>query len=213
VSSHRNPKRRRFTPVAMVAGLAGTVAIALSMSGSLSGLVATITNSTNTAASAAIAISETSGGSTCNSYDTTATCSTINKYGGTTTPLVPGGSQTVTVQFANTGNVAVSTSTLTPGTCVATSTGSVGSTTPTTPNTTSGNLCSVLNIAVYKGATATGTALYNGSAASFGSAVTLSALAAGANQSYTFVASLPSSATTAVQGQQISQPLTWTFNQ
>jgi hypothetical protein len=119
----------------------------------------------------------------------------------------------VTVQFANSGTVAVSTSTLTPGTCVATTTGSVGSTTPTSPNTTAGNLCSVLTIAVYKGATATGTALYNGSAAGFSSAVTLSALAAGANQSYTFVASLPSSATAAVQGQQISQPLTWTFNQ
>jgi hypothetical protein len=206
-------KRRRFTPLAIGAGLAGTLAISLSLGASLSGLIATITNTTNTAATAALAIAETSGPNTCNSYDTTTTCATINKYGGTVTPLVPGGSQTVTVQFADTGTVAASTGTLTPGICAATATGVLGGTTPTTPNTSAGNLCSVINIAVYKGTTATGTALYTGSAAAFTAVVNLTGLAAGANQSYTFVTSLPATATTAVQGQQISQPLTWTFNQ
>jgi hypothetical protein len=213
VSKTPASKRRRFTPIAVVAGLVGSAAIALTLGASLSGLIATITNSTNTAATAAMAIQETSGVNTCNSYDTTTTCSTINKYGGTTTPLVPGASQTVTVKFANTGTVNATTATLAPGACVATSTGVIGGTTPTTPNTTAGNLCSVMNIAVYAATTATGTPIYTGSAAGFTATVPLGALAAAANQSYTFVTSLPSTATTAVQGQQISQPLVWTFNQ
>lgn len=211
-------KGRQVTLATIGAGLAGTAAIALSMTGSLSGFVATITNSSNTAATASMAIVETSGASTCNSYDTTATCSTIDKYGGTATPLVPGGSQTVTVKFANTGTVPVASSALTAGNCVATSTGAVGGTTPTTPNTDPGNLCSQLTVKVYAAATATGTPIYTGSAAALNPApIALGALATGvgptASQSYTFVTSLPAAATTAVQGQKVSQPLVWTFNQ
>ena len=208
-------KRRRLTPVAILAGVAGTLVIALSLGASFSGLIAVITNTTNTASTAALAITETGTGGTCNSYDTTASCSTINKYGGTATPLVPGGSQTTTVTFTNNGTVPVTTSNLAPGTCVATAVAVTGGTTPTTPNTTAGNLCSVINVAFYKGATATGTPLYTGSAAGFTATIQLGALAvgAGAAQAYTFVVSLPAAATTAVQGQQISQPLVWTFNQ
>lgn len=211
--STQAPKRRRITGVALVTGLAGSLIVALSLGASLSGFVATITNSTNTASTAALAISETGGGATCNSYDTTATCTTINKYGGTTVALVPGGSKTTTVNFANNGSAAVGSGTLAPDPCIATSTGVTGSTTPSTPNTTAGNLCSVLNIAVYKASTATGTPLYTGSASGFTAPVALGALAIGANQDYTFVVSLPAVATTAVQGQKVSQLLTWTFNQ
>jgi hypothetical protein len=210
--STKTTHRRRTTAAAIGAGVLGSSAIALSMGASLSGLVATITNTTNTASTAALAISETSGGATCNSYDTTATCSTINKYGGTATPLVPGGSQTVAVTFTNNGTVAVTSASLTPGTCVATATAAVGAQTPTTPNTTAGNLCSVLNVKVYQGNVATGTVVYNGSPSGFTAAQTIGNLAAGASQVYTFVVSLPSTATSAVQGQQVSQPLTWTFN-
>jgi hypothetical protein len=216
LTTNSSPGRRRFTPIAVGAGLAGTLAISLSLGASLSGLVATITNTTNTAATAALAIQETSGANTCNSYDATATCSTINKYGGTTTPLVPGGSQTVTVAFANKGTVPVTTSSLTPSACVATSTGAVGGTTPTTPNTSAGNLCSVINIAIYSGTTATGTPLFTGAASAFTTAISLGTLpvsGSASTESFTFVTSLPSTATTAVQGQQISQVLTWTFNQ
>ena len=219
MSENPASKRRRFTPIAIIAGLVGSAVIALTLGASLSGLIATITNSTNTAATAAMAITETSGANTCNSYDTTATCSTINKYGGTTTPLVPGGSQTVVVKFANTGTVNATTTSIYANACVATPTGVIGGTTPTLPITSAGNLCSAMNIAVYAGVTATGTPLYNGTAANFSTASTvaapiaLGALAAGANQSYTFVTSLPAATTTAVQGQQITQSLVWTFNQ
>lgn len=194
-------------------GLGGSLALALSMGSSLSALTATITNTTNTAATAAMAIKETSGAATCNSYDATTTCSGINKYGGTASPLLPGGSQTVTVNFENTGSVAATSGTLAPATCVATSTGATGSSTPSTPNTTPGNLCSVLQVKVYKAASATGATSYDGALSGFTSSVALGALAAGANQSWTFVVSLPGSATTAVQGQQVSQQLAWTYNQ
>lgn len=206
-------KRRRSKFAIIGAGAVGTAVLALSASGTLSAFVATITNSSNTAATASMAITETSGTATCNSYDTTATCTTIDKFGGTATPLVPGGAQTVTVKFANTGTVPVASSALTPGTCVATSTGAVGGTTPATPNSDPGNLCSALNVKVYAAATATGTPIYSGSPSGFTPVTTLGALAAGANQSYTFVTSLPAAATTAVQGQKVSQPLVWTFSQ
>ena len=205
--------RRRFTGAAIATGVAGSVALAVSMGVSLSGYAATITNSLNTSSSSALAVSETSGAATCNSYDTTATCSTINKYGGTTTPLNPGQSRSTTVTFNNTGSVAVGSATLAPGTCVATSTGATGSTTPSTPNTTAGNLCSVLQVAIYKGTTDTGTVVYNGSLSAFTATQTLDPIAVAANQAYTFKVTLPSAATTAIQGQQVSQPLAWTFNQ
>lgn len=197
----------------MATGVVGSAALAASMGATLSGFTASITISTNTAASAALAVEETSGSLTCKTYDSTSTCATINKYGGTATPLVPGGSQTTTVTFTNTGSVDVDTSNLTPGACSAVSTGVTGAVTPPATSTDPGNLCSVLNVAVYKAATATGTPLYNGSAAGFTSVVQLGALAESASQAYTFVVSLPSSATTAVQGQRVSQPLVWNFSQ
>lgn len=213
MSATTAPKRRRFTVAALAAGLIGTAAMSLSLTGTLSGFVATITNSQNTAAVAALAVSETSGSVTCNSYDGTATCSNINKYGGTATPLVPGKSQTVTVQFANTGSVDVGSSSLTAGACTATSTGVVGSTSPASSSSAPGNVCSVLTVSVYPAATATGTPLYTGALSGFTGPIALGTLAKGATQSYTFVTSLPSSATTAIQGQQVAQALTWTYNQ
>ncbi len=205
--------RRRLTGAAVATGLAGSMALALSLGASVSAFTATITNSINTSASAALAVTETSGAATCNSYDATATCSTINKYGGVGSPLAPGQSRTTTVTFNNTGTVAVGSATLAPGACVATTTGTSGSTTPTTPNTTAGNLCSVLQVAVYKGATDAGTVVYNGSLAAFTATATVDPIAVAASQAYTFKVTLPASATTTIQGQQVSQPLTWTFNQ
>jgi hypothetical protein len=216
-TTKHTPKRRRLTAVAIVTGIAGSLAIALSLGASLSAFTAVITNATNTASSAALAITETGttgATGTCNSYDTTTNCTTINKYGGTTVPLVPGGTKTQTVTFTNSGTVAVASASLAPGACVATIVAGTGATTPTTPNTTAGNLCSVLQVAVYKGATATGTALYTGALSGFTASITtLGTLAVGASQAYTFLVTLPDTATTAIQGQQVSQPLVWTFNQ
>ena len=208
--------RRRLTIPAVAAGAVGSVAIAASMGASLSGLTATITNSLNTSSSASMAIQETSGAVQCNSYDTTTTCDSINKYGGLATPLAPGASKTTTVTFKNAGQVAVGTSTLAPGTCTAAATAATGATTPTTPNTTAGNLCSVLQVQVFKGADNTGTSLYNGALSAFTANVDLGTLAVNATQAYTFVVTLPNSTAAvnnSVRGQSVSQPLVWTYNQ
>lgn len=207
------PLRRRLSVASVAVGAVGSTALAVSMGATLSGFTASITNDTNTAASAALAVEETRGGATCRSYDATSTCTTINKYGGTTTPLVPGQSQTTTVTFTNTGGVDVGSSNLTPGACTATSTGVTGAVTPSATPTDPSNLCSVLRVAVYKASTATGTPIYDGTAASLTSAIALGALAKAAAQDYTFVVTLPAAATTAVQGQRVSQPLTWNFSQ
>ena len=208
--------RRRFTGAALAAGAGGSLVLALSLGASLSGFTAVITNQNNTAATAAMAIQETGGTAPCNSYDATATCTTINKYGGTGTPLVPGGTQTTTVTFANTGSTAVGSATMKAGTCTATTrSGVTGASTPTSPNTSAGNLCSVLKVDVYKAATATGTPVFTGTLAAFetAAATALGALATGANQPYTFVVTYPTAADNATQGQQVSQPIVWTFNQ
>ena len=202
---------RRLTLPAIAGGVVGSVAIAASMGASLSGLTASITNSTNTSSSSTLAVQETSGLAQCNSYDSTTTCDTINKYGGTT--LAPGASKTTTVSFKNAGQTAIGTSTLVPTACSASSAGVTGSTTPTTPNSSAGNLCSVLQVAVYKGADSSTTALYSGSLSGFTTTQNLGALAVNATQAYTFVVTLPGTATTAVQGQSVNQPLTWNFNQ
>lgn len=207
------PRLRRATAASVAVGVVGSVGLAVSLGATLSGFTASIANPTNTAASAALAVEETSGGATCRSYDATATCSTINKYGGTTTPLVPGQSQTTTVTFTNTGSVDVASGTLTPGACSATSTGVTGAVTPPATTTDPGNLCSVLRVAIYQASSATGSPVFDGTVASLTSPVSLGALAKGTAQDYTFVVTLPSAATTAVQGQRVSQPLSWTFSQ
>lgn len=90
--------------------MAAALLVALGINGTLSAWsTAILTNDTNTVAVAnAVILKETDGTNTCNSTDAgttnSATCSTINKYGGTAVPLGPGGTQTVTVTMTNTGS-------------------------------------------------------------------------------------------------------------
>lgn len=82
-------KRRGFTPLLLIAGVAGAVVLSLSMTNTFSAFTAAITNSTNTAASGTVILQETGPGGTpvvCNSTDTpstisinASTCATINK--------------------------------------------------------------------------------------------------------------------------------------
>ncbi len=209
----RGGSSRRVTGAAVAVGAAGSLAVALSMGASLSSFTASITNSQNTASSDTLAITETLDQVACNSYDATTTCSTINKYGGTDEALEPGDSQTTTVTFENVGGVDAATAVLDPGACSATATDAVGAATPTLPITSAGNLCSVLTVEVHEAADALGTPLYSGSLAGFTADQTLLRLDEGEEQAYTFKVTLPQAATVAVQGQQVSQPLAWTFNQ
>lgn len=225
--AHPTPTAPRRRPTALLAaGAAGSLALALSMTGTLSAFTASIQNSTNTAATGYLAMKETlldSSGTatstTCSSNDGTAasvasnsaTCSTINKYGGTGgVGLTPGGAaQTTNIRITNTGNVPATAFTLTPGTCTATATGgSVNSGTAT-----SATVCSKVMVTITSGSTT----LYTGNAGAMTNTDLLSklgtsSLAAGASIPITFSVKLDSSADNTTQGFTVSQPLTWTFN-
>lgn len=114
-----NPARRRFVPLAWAGSAAAAAILALGVTGTLSSWTeAIITNDDNDVASAgAVSLKEMNadGTVTCvdtaSSADNTATCSDINKYGGTGSPLDPdddpagSNTQTVSVRLQNTGTV------------------------------------------------------------------------------------------------------------
>jgi hypothetical protein len=206
MSETTSTKRKISLPL-VLAGSVSSLVLALGMSPTFSAFTASIQNSTNSAATGTLVMQETGTAGTCLSTDgakglseNTATCATINKYGGTTALLTPGGAANVTtVTIKNVGTVPATTFSLTPGAC-----------TQTTPTTTTGSatdLCAKLHVKITTGATT----VYDGSADAFKTAQTLTALAAGASASYTFTVSLDSTADNTYQGLQASQPLTWTF--
>jgi hypothetical protein len=107
-------KRSRFVPLAWVSGVAAAAVLTLGVTGTLSSWTAAVldnsTNSTKIAQS--LILQETQAGVTpidaaCVSSanaNNMSTCASINKFGGTGTPLVPGASSTpVTVTFTNVG--------------------------------------------------------------------------------------------------------------
>ncbi|KZC95626.1 MULTISPECIES: hypothetical protein [Clavibacter] len=220
MSNHIAPaakiKRVRFAPLAIATGVAAAVLLSVSMSGTLSGFVASITNDTNTAASGSLVMQESQAGAngaptvTCLSTSAAtgvdsnaATCSTINKFGGSTT-MVPGQTVTSVVSIKNVGTSKASTFTLTPGAaCTQTKNGTV--------NGSATDFCSKLNVVI----TAAGTSapVFSGTAATLAgsSAKTLTALAANGSTDFTFAVTLDSSAGNTHQGLGASLPLTWTF--
>jgi hypothetical protein len=198
--------------------------MSLSVSGTLSSwTTAIIGNDTNTAATATAVILQEVGpdgtaahtAQTCRSSDGAAnsvTCTTINKYGGTTTPLTPGTNQTADVTFTNLGGANATSFVLTPTAC---------SSTPSTGTPTPNNLCTTdLTVAVscsnggtYNGGAAWTDLVYAAGAA--GSMPTLThtpGMVAGASATCHFTVALPGNASVLDQGLTLSQVLTWTLN-
>ena len=211
LTSSRKGKRIRFAPIALATGVLAAVLLSLTMTGTLSGFAAQITNSTNTAATGALTMQEQNAGATvtCSSTDggtvstNTATCSTINKFGGSTT-MIPGQTVTTSVTIKNTGTVAANTFTLTPGsTCAQSNSGSA--------NGTATDLCSKLSV-VITNTTASAT-VYSGTltALAGASAYTLPAVAAGGTTTFSFAVTLASTAGNTYQGLQASLPLVWNY--
>ncbi|KQO65048.1 hypothetical protein [Curtobacterium sp. Leaf261] len=202
--------RLRFTPIAIATGLAAALALSLSLTGTMSAFTASIRNDTNTLSTGTITMQETSGSTTCNSNDGTSasvatntfTCSTINKFGGTT-GVVPNQTITTNLSFKNSGSAKASTFTLLGGTCAQ---GTVSS-----ANGGATDLCSKLNVSL----TANGTAVTGLTtlAALAGTTVTIPGGAA-ANTTVPLVltVTLDSSAANTYQGLTASMPLTWTFS-
>lgn len=213
MSKHRN--RRRMTPAVWLTGGVTAVVLALAPTGVLGAFTASITNDTNTAATGALSMKETllddKGAATTTTCDsTTATCTTINKYGGTDKALVPGASHTTNIQIQNTGTVPATAFTLKPGTCTTTKLAGAGS----------GDLCGVLTVTVKQanafaelgGATAVVNSVAANSTGFAGATIELDKpIAAGASKYLQITVTLPATADETVQGQQVSQPLTWTF--
>lgn len=195
-------RRRRLTPLAIITGVVSAVILALSMNSSLAAFTASITNSINTVSTGSLIMQETSGTSVCTSTDganNSYTCTTINKYGGTTTPLAPGGSATTTVTIKNTGTVPATTFTLAPQGCTQSGTG------------TATDFCTQVKISISQGGTvftaanATLTSIAN-------TTFTLAApLAPGASSVFVFTVSLPVGLGNTYQNLTASQPLIWTF--
>lgn len=212
-ASAPSPRARpRFAPAAVLAGAVGSIALAASMTGTLSAFTASINNTVNTTAAGTLSMQEQNGAGTvtCNSTDAgtistnAATCSTINKYGGGTT-MVPGTPISTTISIKNTGTVAASTFTLSPTACTQTTNGTV--------NGSATDFCTQLSVVIKSGATA----VFSGTATGLatGGVITLPAgvapVAAGATVPFTFTTTLASTAGNTYQGLGASQGLTWTF--
>ncbi|MFL6160367.1 MAG: hypothetical protein ACJ72D_30125 [Marmoricola sp.] len=218
---HTREPRRGMLLALTGSALAATI-LALGVNGTLASWTsAVISNDTNNVATAsAVILREVGPGpQTClsssgasNSY----TCSTINKYGGTASPLAPGGSQTTDVVFSNLGSAAASTFVLTAGACTQTPT--AGSGTPAAANVcTNGDLTVALSCS--DGATyASGSAWTDlkylaGAPGSIPASLTRTAtLAAGSSFTCRFTVALSAAASVLDQGITASQPLTWTLN-
>jgi len=224
---HRAVRTRRRPGPGTLLWLSGALAaavLALGASGTLSSWAqAVVGNTTNTTATAqAVVLSETSGANACASSDGAQTtvnvssCTTINKYGGTTSPLNPGGSVTTDVTFKNVGAANASSFALTPGSCSQTPT--AGSGTPPAANVcTNGDL--TVAISCSPGATyAAGSAWTDLSYAAAAPPTAQkthagSDLNAGASWTCRFTVALLASAGVADQAVTLSQPLTWTLTQ
>lgn len=211
-ASHKVVKRVRFTPIAIGAAALAAVLLSLTMTGTLAGFTASITNNTNTAASGSLVMQEQNSGGTvtCLSTDggtvstNTATCSTINKFGGSTT-MVPGQTTNTTVTIKNVGTVTPSTFTLTPGAaCTQSNSG--------TQNGSATDLCAKLNLVITN--TTTTQVLYSGTLAALANAAAITITTPpgpAVTDTFTFALTLNSSAGNTYQGLQASLPLTWAF--
>lgn len=215
MSETTNQKKsgRRVAVPAVIAGGIGSLLLAFSMTPTFSALSAAITNSVDTAGTGTLSMQESIGSSpVCNSTDggsistNSATCATINKYGGNLA-MVPGQTATTSITIKNTGTVSASSFSLTPSACVQSNNGTV--------NGSAQDLCSKMNVVISSGSTTvfSGTAagLNSGGAVNLLSKLSMSGVAAGATVPFTFAVTLDSSAGNTYQGLQISQPLTWTF--
>ena len=210
-SRRRRRISRKVAPFTLVSGLAVAALSFTTLSGSLAGFAASITNSTNSAASGVLVMQETNaaGTVTCTSTDggtvstNSSTCSTINKFGGSTT-MVPGVPVVTSVTIKNAGTVPANSFTLTPGaTCTQSTNGAL--------NGSATDFCSKLDVVITSGTTT----IFDGTAASLAGAAPLALstpVAPGASVPFTFTTTLSSTAGDTYQGLAASLPLTWTFN-
>lgn len=206
-------RRRRLVLPVVLAGSVASLILALGLSPTVAAFTASIQNTINTAATGVLSMQESNsdGSVRCNSTDggsistNSATCSTINKYGGSTT-MVPGQTITTNISIANTGTVAAKTFSLTPGACGQSANGTV--------NGTATDLCTKMTLVITSGSST----VYSGPLSGFTAPVdvlaktTTTSVAPGATVPFSFAVTLPAGTDNTYQGLKASQVLTWTFN-
>jgi len=205
----RRAKRSLALPV-VIAGGVSSLLLAFSLTPTFSALTASIQNSTNTAGIGTLIMQESDGTNTCNSTDggnvssNSATCSSINKYGGDLA-MTPGKVATTNITIKNTGTVAASSFSLTPGTCAQSNNGSA--------NGTATDLCSKLSVVIKSGSTTVYTGTAAGLSTSLNLLTLLSKSGVAANESVPFVitATMDPNLGNTYQGLKVSQTMTWNF--
>lgn len=216
-------RRRSDVLVWLACGLAA-VLLLLGTTGTLSSWTSAIlTNSSNTAlTSTAVILKEANSGGTVTCYSSasttnSATCSTIDKYGGTATPLTPGTNQVTTVTFFNVGSRTGTSFALVPASC--TQNPIAGSGTPAAGNVcTNGDLTVAISCspgATYVSGSAWSDLVYAGAApptATKTHTATSGDLNAGASWTCQFTVALAAAAGPTDQNISIAQSLQWTLN-
>lgn len=200
-------KRERIG-LAVVGGVMALM-VAFSLTPTFAGIVATITNSVNTASTGTLVMEEKNHDDsvTCTTTGTgSATCATINKYGGQA--LAPGGSTVTNIKITNKGSIPANGFTVDGGTCTVENA-------PGASVSGTGDLCEQLTVTIK----ANGTQVWTGTAKAFETAsaqdvkaVVGHAIAANETVNLEITAALPSNLTADFQGRQISQPITWQFS-
>jgi hypothetical protein len=210
--SENTSKKRKLSLPLIVAGGVSSLVLALGMSPTFSAFSASIQNTVNTAGSGALIMQESDGTATCNSTDlgsvstNSAVCATINKYGGNVA-MVPGQAVVTNITIKNTGSVAATSFSLTPGACGQSNNGLA--------NGTALDLCTKMNVVIKSGTTPvfTGTAatLASGGVIDINLKLAQASVAAGGSVPLTFTVTLDTSAGNTYQGLKVSQPMTWAF--
>ncbi len=201
-------------PIVLTGGISSLV-LALGMTPTFASFTAAIGNSLNVAALGTLVMQESNaaGTVTCRSTDggsvsvNTATCSSINKYGGDL-GMSAGGSAVTVTYIKNIGTVDASIFALTPGACVQTASGSAAG--------TATDLCSKITVTITSGAAT----IFSGTAAALGSGGPIDLLAktgipklsAGAQKDFTVTATIDAAVGNPYQGLRVSQPMTWAFS-
>jgi hypothetical protein len=205
----RRAKRSLALPV-VIAGGVSSLLLAFSLTPTFSALTASIQNSVNTAGVGTLIMQESDGTYTCNSTDggnvstNSATCASINKYGGDLA-MVPGKVATTNITIKNTGTVPATSFSLVPGTCAQSTNG--------TANGTATDLCAKINVVVKSGSAT----VYTGTAAGLSANLNLltllskTSVAAGESVPFVITATVDSNAGNTYQGLKVSQTMTWNF--
>jgi len=204
--------RRRRSSLLWVGGAIASAVLILAVNGTLSSWTTAIidNNNNNVAVTGAVALVETGPGGTCDtgaSSDNTSTCTTINKYGGTGSPLDPDGtnSRTVSVNLANTGTVAGEL-VLTTDSCVSSAaSGSTGADPSGHP------VCTKVDVGVTCSSPATMDTTSAPVALSSFAGGTVGTLAAGADTDCVFTLTLPAGTPSSYASQVAAQVLHWTL--